>query len=82
MPPTPLFLPLFDPFISSAMYLGDEGGANVYAPPGADPTTGFFYVSYAKNYSWQPAFSDEEADALIAEPTKILNFSTKCIMPA
>jgi len=56
---------------------GDGGGANIYAPPVADPTTDFLDVTSANNYSWQPVISDEEAGALIAEPTKILNFSTK-----
>jgi glucose dehydrogenase len=55
--------------ISSAMCPGDGGGANIYAPPVADPTTGFLYVPSANNCSWQRVIPGEEADARIDEPT-------------
>tara|TARA_B110000977_G_scaffold29322_1_gene38126 strand:+ start:22 stop:2082 length:2061 start_codon:yes stop_codon:yes gene_type:complete len=55
--------------ISSAMCPGDGGGANITAPPVADPTSGFLYVSSARACSWQRVIPGEEADARIAEPT-------------
>ncbi len=55
--------------IGSAMCPGDGGGANIYAPPTADPTTGFLYVASANNCSWQRVISGEEADERIDEPT-------------
>ena len=70
--------PLFNPpihdentqgLISSAMCPGDGGGANIYAPPAADPTTGFLYVPSANNCSWQRVIPGEEADARIDKPT-------------
>ncbi|HCO11301.1 MAG TPA: hypothetical protein DIT42_09140, partial [Gammaproteobacteria bacterium] len=48
---------------------GDGGGANITAPPVADPTSGFLYVSSARACSWQRVIPGEEADARIAEPT-------------
>ena len=70
--------PLFNPpihdentegLISAAMCPGDGGGANIYAPPAADPTTGFLYVPSANNCSWQRVIPGEEADARIDKPT-------------
>ena len=70
--------PLFNPpihdtnaegLLGSAMCPGDGGGANIYAPPTADPTTGFLYVASANNCSWQLVIPGEEADAAIDEPT-------------
>ena len=70
--------PLFNPpihaenaagLISAAMCPGDGGGANIYAPPAADPTMGFLFVPSANNCSWQRVIPGEEADARIAEPT-------------
>ena len=70
--------PLFNPpihdenaegLISAAMCPGDGGGANIYAPPAADPTTGFLYVPSAYNCSWQRVIPGEEADARIDKPT-------------
>jgi len=55
--------------ISSAMCPGDGGGANIYAPPTADPTTGFLYVASANNCSWQQVIPGEEADTFIEKPT-------------
>ncbi len=55
--------------ISSAMCPGDGGGANIYAPPVADPTSGFLYVASAKACSWQRVVPGEEADTFIDEPT-------------
>ena len=55
--------------ISAAMCPGDGGGANIYAPPAADPTTGFLYVPSANNCSWQRVIPGEEADARIDKPT-------------
>jgi len=70
--------PLFNPpihdaneqgLLGSAMCPGDGGGANIYAPPTADPTTGFLYVASANNCSWQLVIPGEEADAAIEQPT-------------
>lgn len=70
--------PLFNPPIhagdaggklAAAMCPGDGGGANITAPPIADPTTGFLYVSSRRACSWQRVIPGEEADARIAEPT-------------
>lgn len=70
--------PLFNPpihdenaegLISAAMCPGDGGGANIYAPPAADPITGFLYVPSANNCSWQRVIPGEEADARIDKPT-------------
>ncbi|MCI5107404.1 MAG: PQQ-binding-like beta-propeller repeat protein [Pseudomonadales bacterium] len=70
--------PLFNPPIhdgnaegklGAAMCPGDGGGANIYAPPTADPTTGFLYVSSANACSWQLVIPGEEADAAIEKPT-------------
>jgi quinoprotein glucose dehydrogenase len=55
--------------ISSAMCPGDGGGANIYAPPVADPTSGFLYVPSSKACSWQRIIPGEEADARIDVPT-------------
>jgi len=55
--------------ISSAMCPGDGGGANIYAPPVADPTSGFLYVASSKACSWQRVVPGEEADTFIDEPT-------------
>ena len=70
--------PLFNPpihagnamgLISAAMCPGDGGGANIYAPPTADPTSGFLYVPSANSCSWQRIIPGEEADARIDQPT-------------
>ncbi len=70
--------PLFNPpihdenkegLISAAICPGDGCGANIYAPPAADPTTGFLYVPSANNCSWQRVIPGEEADARIDKPT-------------
>ena len=70
--------PLFNPpihdenkegLISAAMCPGDGGGANIYAPPAADPTIGYLYVPSANNCSWQRVIPGEEADARIDKPT-------------
>ena len=55
--------------ISSAMCPGDGGGANIYAPPAADPTSGFLYVPSMRACSWQRVIPGEEADARIPNPT-------------
>ena len=55
--------------ISSAMCPGDGGGANIYAPPVADPTSGFLYVPSMRACSWQRVIPGEEADARIPNPT-------------
>ena len=70
--------PLFNPpihdenkegLISAAMCPGDGGGANIYAPPAADPSTGFLSGPSANNCSWQRVIPGEEADARIDKPT-------------
>lgn len=55
--------------ISAAMCPGDGGGANIYAPPAADPTSGMLYIPSIRSCSWQRVMTGEEADARIAEPT-------------
>ncbi len=55
--------------ISSAMCPGDGGGANIYAPPAADPASGFLYVPSMRACSWQRVIPGEEADARIPDPT-------------
>lgn len=53
----------------SMMCPGDGGGANIYAPPVADPTSGFLYVSSQKACSMLRIIPGEEADARIDQPT-------------
>lgn len=55
--------------ISSAMCPGDGGGANIYAPPVADPTSGYLYVPSMRACSGQRVIPGEEADARIPNPT-------------
>jgi len=70
--------PLFNPPIHSdndigkigaMMCPGGAGGANIYGPPVADPTTNVLYVTSMNSCGSLRVMPGEEADARIAEPT-------------
>jgi glucose dehydrogenase len=48
---------------------GDNGAANIYSPPVADPTTGVLYVSSRKDCTSRIIAPGEERDALLDEPS-------------
>jgi quinoprotein glucose dehydrogenase len=48
---------------------GDRGGANIYAPPVADPETGVVYVTSIKDCTSQVMAPGAERDKIIDKPT-------------
>ncbi|MDA1369900.1 MAG: PQQ-binding-like beta-propeller repeat protein [Proteobacteria bacterium] len=55
--------------IGAMMCPGGAGGANIYGPPVADPTSNILYVTSMNSCESLRVISGEEADARIPEPT-------------
>lgn len=54
---------------ASILCPGSSGGANIYGPPVADPTTNYLYVTSRTNCQLLRVVSGEEADLRLSEPT-------------
>jgi hypothetical protein len=48
---------------------GDNGAANIYSPPVADPENGMLFVSSRKDCTSRIIAPGEERDALLDEPS-------------